>query len=89
MTEAEKKLFRETQGLLHGCGCKLEKAEGEKYQILRCGSGKILASGTLSVCHNAAVHMVESGKFKPEPTAKGPEAYQAGRRMSKRLQGKV
>ena len=85
MTEAEKKLLRDTQGLLHGCGCKLEKAEGDTYQIVKCGSGEVLAGGTLEVCRNAAAYMAASGKFEPDPIAKGPEAYQAGLAMSEKL----
>ena len=63
MSKANDKLLQETQGLIHCCGCKLEKAEDEKYKIVNCGSGKVLASGTLPVCHDAAVYMVNSGRF--------------------------
>ena len=85
MTEAEKNIINETQGLLHSCGYKLQQAEGDTYQIVKCGSGEVLASGTLEVCRNAAAYMAASGKFEPDPTAKGPEAYKAGLAMSEKL----
>ena len=85
MTVAENKIVRETQGLLHSCGCKLESAGGDQFRIVKSGSGEILASGTMETCYNTAAYMAGSGRFEPEPTATGPEAYQAGRAMAERL----
>ena len=89
MTVAENKIVRETQGLLHSCGCKLESAGGNQFRIVKSGSGEILASGSLETCYNTAAYMAGSGQFKPESVVTGPEAYQAGKAMSKKLnQGK-
>lgn len=88
MTAEHNKLFMETQGLLVGCGCHLVRASADEYFIEQNGSNKVLGSGTLDVIYNVAVYMSGSGKFKPEPVAEGPEAYQAGVAMSKKLNQK-
>ena len=80
------KFIRETQGLLAGCGCKLERTGTDQYQIRRSGSGKVVASGRLPVIRSAAAYMAASGRFKPGPVATGKEAYRAGKAMSQRLQ---
>ena len=86
MTAAQDKIVRETQGVLQGIGCRLERAGGDQFRIVK--SGKILGTGTLSTCYESAKYMVSCGRFEPEPVATGSEAYQAGRAMSERLKGK-
>ena len=81
----DQQIKRETEGLLHSCGCKLEPTGGDQYQIVRRGSGKVLATGSLKTCYGAAFYMASSGQFQPEPVATGKEAYQAGVAMAKRL----
>ena len=84
MSDQQKKL-QETNGLLASCGCRLVRASADEYFIVRTGSNEVLGSGALDVIYNTAAYMAGSGNCKPEQRATGPEAYQAGKAMAKKL----